>query len=211
MYASKFFNNLRANINALALCFLEIDILSRESFEGFYRLDHVFFLWKRHLPSQKRGLCHPQAEGGWCLSLHYPLWKPFIFPSHSAFFPGRDWGNPLPWWKGIVDLLVGDLMWHKSSLSVFRWWWWRSLWMRCILFIHLRHFETKPFATRMFLRKVHSTLSKVFSISSLMTTFLIFLSHSHLWVRLPWGMHQEFVAPQQMLFVAPLLRRGEPF
>ena len=54
MYASKFFNNLRANINALALCFLEIDILSRESFEGFYRLDHVFFYG--------RGICQVKKE-----------------------------------------------------------------------------------------------------------------------------------------------------
>ena len=43
--------------------FLEIDILSRESFKGFYRVNHVF-LWKRHQPNQKRGLCHLRIEGG---------------------------------------------------------------------------------------------------------------------------------------------------
>ena len=46
-------------------------------------------------------------------------------------------------------------------------------------FIHLRHFEANPFATRMFSRKVQSTLSKAFSKSSLMTTpICFFLSHS---------------------------------
>ena len=46
-------------------------------------------------------------------------------------------------------------------------------------FIHLCHLESKSFTTRMFSRKVQSTLSKVFSMSSLMTTlFCFFLSHS---------------------------------
>ena len=61
--ASKFFNNFRTNIDVHNLCFLEIDILFRESFEVFI-ISIMFFLWKRHLSSQKRGLYHLRTEGG---------------------------------------------------------------------------------------------------------------------------------------------------
>ena len=77
--------------------------------------------------------------------------------------------------------------------------------------IHLRHFGPKPFATRMFSRKVQSTLSKAFSMLSLMTTpFCFFLSHSSM-SSLAMRDASRICRPSTKVVCCPVIVKGRTF
>ena len=122
-------------------------------------------------------------------------------------------GRPLPWWKeeGTVDLLVGDHEWHKSSLSNFHWWWWRSLWMRCILLSTFTILSQSLLPQECFRGKSNQPCQRPFPCQVWWLHVFVSFFSIHLWVCFPWGIHREFVAPQKNLIVARFLWRGEPF
>ena len=77
--------------------------------------------------------------------------------------------------------------------------------------IHLHHFGPKPLATRMFSRKVQSTLSKAFSMSSLITTpFCLFLSHSSM-SSLAMRDASRICRPSTKVVCCPVIVKGRTF